>query len=113
MTPLETEIQKQCLSYLHLRGIYCWRSNNTPIYDPRRGVYRSFRGLRGVSDILGILDDGRFFACEIKRPGKTLRPEQEKFLDEVSTRGGVGIWVSSVDELKEDLDVILKSKGVQ
>ena len=33
----------------------------------------------GCSDILGMLKDGRFLACEVKAPKGKLRPEQREF----------------------------------
>jgi VRR-NUC domain len=97
---LEKDIQRHCLEWLAYEGIFCWRQNNlaTPRGD---GVY-SFHGKRGVSDILGIMPDGRFLAIEVKQPGKKLRPEQEEFLQEITERGGVGMCVHSLDELQAD-----------
>lgn len=56
-----------------------------------------------MSDILGVLPEGRFLACEVKKPGGRLRPEQASFLDRVAELGGVALCVSSVEELQEDL----------
>ena len=56
--------------------------------------YRLFIGTRehkgeGVSDIIGQLRDGRFFALEVKRPGELLTNEQAEFLRMVEECGGV------------------------
>jgi hypothetical protein len=100
---------------LHLRGILAWRSNNTGIFDPSKKRFRAFRGLKGVSDILGILTqevnltDGRtvvqgmMLAVECKKAGNRPSPEQAWFLEEVNRRGGVGIWVTSLRELEDRL----------
>ena len=79
------------------------------------GGYRRFVGLRGVSDILGILPQraevvgegmvrfGNLLAVEVKRPGEKPRPEQTAFLEGVNGLGGVGLCVHSVGELEARL----------
>ena len=46
-------------------------------------------GWRGCSDIVGMMRDGRFIACEVKAKGGKLRPEQAEFLSLVRRFGGV------------------------
>lgn len=89
----ETAVQRQCLDYLRLVGVFAWRQNN--IGNPGR----RFNGLRGVADILGILPDGRFLAIEVKVPGGKLRPEQEEFRDNVIKRGGEYFCICDVQTL--------------
>ncbi len=111
----EADVLTACLQYLHMRGIFCWRNNNAGVYDPVRKRYRGFRGLKGVSDILGILPracaadgaaarPGLFLAVEVKRPGGKTQPAQQWFLDQVAEQGGIALCVRSVDELAEELD---------
>jgi hypothetical protein len=104
----EADVLTSCLQYLHLQDILAWRSNNTGVFDPGRKCFRSFRGLKGVSDILGILG-GRLLAVETKRPGSCPTAEQQAFLDEVNRRGGVGLWVTSVNQLAAVLEPLLQS----
>jgi hypothetical protein len=111
----ESDIVRACLDWLALHHILAWRMNNTGVFDPARKRFRSFRGLAGVSDILGILpqvvrlDDGtavtfgNFLAVEVKRPGEKPRPEQEAFLDGIRQRGGIGLCVHSLRELEEQI----------
>lgn len=98
----ETEIVRACLDYLKLRGIYCWRQNAAAVPLPGGG-FRRFVGLRGVSDILGVLHTGKFLAVEVKTPQGKKSPDQEKFLSKVCELGGVACCVTSVDELASDL----------
>lgn len=100
--PLEGEVVRACLDTLYTLGIYCWRQNQggIPLED---GGFRSFNGMRGLSDIIGILKDGRFLAVEVKRPGKTATEEQWQFIESIQKNGGVSMVVSSVDELLADL----------
>ena len=110
----ETDIQKACLEYLKLRGIFVWRNNTTGIFDSKTGQWR-FHGMRGVADILGVLPQtvnvdgqsvtfGNLLAVEVKRPGNGhVSDHQQQFLDEVNKRGGVGFVVTSVSELESKL----------
>lgn len=100
--PLETQVLRACLDYLTLRGIFHWRANQGVIPTPN-GSYRRFVGLRGVADILGVLQTGRFLAVEVKRPGGRLSDEQKTFLGRVAELGGVACCVSSIEELEVDL----------
>jgi hypothetical protein len=110
----EADVLRACLDYLRLRGLLAWRSNNVPAYDPARKGFRSFRGLRGVSDILGILPRtldvggrrvtvGVFLAVEVKGRGGRLTPQQDAFLDGVRKAGGVAVVARSLQDLIDAL----------
>src|SRR4051812_17745189 len=84
-TATENEVLQACLSWLHFNGVDCWRQGNTGVWraDIQRHV---FHGLKGVSDILGILPPtsskpGAFLAVETKRPGNKPTPDQFEFMD--------------------------------
>ena len=51
---LERDVQRACLDWLYANGIFCWRQNQAAVPLPGGG-FRKFNGLRGVSDILGVL----------------------------------------------------------
>jgi hypothetical protein len=116
----ETDLVRACLDWLALHRVKAWRMNNTGIFDPARKVFRTFHGLAGVSDILGILPQtarladggeatfGAFLAVEVKRPGETLRPNQDAFLNDIRARGGIGICVRSLDDLESQLRPFLR-----
>lgn len=91
------------MEYLHARGIFVWRQNTGGVYDPRKGIFRRNHSINGVSDILGILPDGRFLAVECKSKTGRVRKEQDEFLDEIARRGGFATVVRAVDELEADL----------
>ena len=56
--------------------------------------------MNGVSDILGLTKEGRFFAIECKAPtSKRITPDQERFLNRVKTEGGIGIIARSVEDV--------------
>lgn len=98
----ESDVLAACLQYLALRRIFAWRQNQGAIPLPG-GRYRKFNGMAGQSDIIGCLPDGRFLACEVKRPGGKMSPEQEEFQRRVTEAGGVAVCVTSIDELERNL----------
>jgi hypothetical protein len=113
----ESDIVAACLQYLQLRGLFAWRQNQGAIPLPNGG-FRRFVGLKGVSDILGILPQdvtvdgqvvrfGNFLAVEVKKPGEKPRREQREFLETVKQLGGIALVVHSVAELEEQLGPFL------
>ena len=68
---------------------------------------------KGVSDIIGILPDGRFLAIEVKKEGwQPPKPgtkayehfmEQKKFIDTIRRNGGVGFFANCVDHVIDNL----------
>lgn len=96
-----------CLQLLALRGVFAWRNNTTGVFDPVKKIFRKFTGLKGVSDILGCLPDGRFLAIECKVPGNKPTPDQAAFLEMVAKNNGVALVINDVRELDKALDTIL------
>lgn len=104
----ETDLVRAVLDYLKIVGIYAWRNNTTGVQRTDRSgrQFWTFSGMRGVSDVLGVLcapRRGMLIAIEAKMPGKHPTPEQRSFLDEVSARGGLALVVSSLRQLEEAL----------
>jgi hypothetical protein len=94
------------LEYLLYRGLFVWRNNAAPI-PTRDGGYRRFNGMKGRPDIEGILEGGRYFGCEIKKPGGKMSAAQNIFHQRAAALGGFLCTVHSVDELEQDLQEIL------
>lgn len=100
--PLEQDILKQCLAWLSLHGVFCWRQNQGAVVGEYQGKRRftRFCGAAGVSDILGLLPvSGRLLAIEVKRPGKKPTEHQAAFLQRVQACGGLAVCVHGIDEL--------------
>lgn len=103
MTP-EGAVLSSILEYLALRGIYAWRNNTGAVQIPGPNRTRFVRyGLKGSSDILGILDDGRFLAIEVKGPKGKASQEQSQFLAEIAKRGGVAFVARSIEDVDRHL----------
>jgi hypothetical protein len=105
----ESVVLRQCLAVLRLRGVLAWRNNTTGVWDAARGRFRTFTGLKGVSDILGVLaPSGRLLAVETKAEGGRLTPAQAAFLDAVRAAGGLSLVVRD----SRELDAALRAEGV-
>ena len=87
----EAQLTIQIRELLRARGIFHWKSWQGPMSQPR-----------GVADIIGCYQ-GRFFAIEIKRPGRKATPEQARFLSEVCKANGIAFVAHSVEEVKGGL----------
>jgi len=96
------------MDYLKARQIYAWRNNSgaVKVGTPEASRYVRY-GRKGSSDILGILDDGRFLAIEVKSAKGKATPEQVEFLADITKRGGVAFVARSI----EDIDAHLFQPG--
>jgi hypothetical protein len=101
----EGQIKLACLRYLIRRGFFVW---NNPSGAVRIGPDRWIHfGLRGSSDIIGILPDGRFLAVEVKSRHGRVSPEQAVFLKKVRDMHGIAVVARSFREL----DAALRREG--
>lgn len=95
---LESEIQKNILDYLELRGICAWRTN--------AGQTRNNVKLapKGTPDIIGYLPNGLFLGIEVKRPGKHPTDVQKRWMLKASSSGCVAFVAKSVEDVSDALD---------
>lgn len=99
----ESEIQKAILDLLRMKyKIFCWKSNNVGVYIKAKNAYMP-AGIKGVSDIIGLLDNGRFLAVEIKKPKCHPTKYQKEFLAKVNKKGGLGFVARSIDDVEKEL----------
>lgn len=96
----ESEILKECLSVLKEMKIFCWRQNTGAFQTKNGGFFRS--SIAGVSDILGVLPNGRFLAVECKREkGGVVSEAQKNFLSQIDSNGGLAIVSNNAESLKK------------
>lgn len=87
-------------------GVVLWR-NNTGMLEDRNGTKVRFGLCEGSADLVGMVrvtacaGIARFFAMEVKQPGKKPTPKQVAFLKLVNDMGGYGCWVDSVENAVE------------
>ena len=97
------------MDYLHFRQIFCWQNASGSFARVYRrkddSLGRSFfkAGHPGLSDIIGIMPDGRFLAIEVKAEKGRVAPHQQEFIDSINARGGVAFVARSVHEVEEAL----------
>jgi hypothetical protein len=101
----ENRVKAECLKYLKLRQIKAW-SNPSGAVQIRPGKFMSF-GLKGSSDILGVLPGGKIICIECKAGHGRLSPEQREFLEDIKNRGGLAIVAKSF----RDIDKALRDAG--
>ena len=99
----EAEILRAIIQLLHRhpRVAQCWRQNSGTFAERNRdGSTRYIRAntARGMSDIMGILKDGRTLAIEVKSRTGRMRPGQEEFLQTIRQAGGVAGVCRSVED---------------
>ena len=114
--PLEQDILRQCLQWLHWQqDMVCWRNNTGAAVLTGKGNkprYVKF-GMPGSSDILGFMKPGGVFVgIEVKRPGNRPTPEQAAFLAQLKLFGGLAAVVHSIDELIETVNAWRKARGL-
>ena len=101
----ETKLVYNCLQYLKVKGIFAWRNNTGAAKAQYKGKRRFIRyGLKGSSDILGILPDGRFLAIECKRKGTYPTKDQRAFLKQIEANKGVALLVRNIADLIRALE---------
>lgn len=101
--PSEAEILKAILSLLkrHPKVASCWRQNSGTFAERNRdGSTRYIRAntARGMSDVMGVMKDGRTLAIEVKSRTGRMRPGQEEFLQTIRSAGGVAGVCRSVED---------------
>ena len=101
--PSEAQILRAILALLrhHPKVASHWRQNSGTFAERNRdGSTRYIRAntAKGMSDIMGVLKDGRTLAIEVKSRTGRMRPGQEEFLQTIRSAGGVAGVCRSVDD---------------
>lgn len=99
--PTETDLVRQCLDLLRLRGVPAWRAN-------AGGGLRDGRPIKGnpagTPDILAVLPpSGRLAGIECKMPGRKRRPAQEAWAERMGAAGALCLLIEDVRELEAAL----------
>lgn len=102
----EKDAENSILDYLRLRRIFCFKVENQGRFCPKRGVYLLKKGpgrLLGVSDIIGILPSGRFFAIEVKAKRGVVSENQKEFIKNITENGGLAFVARSIEDVETKL----------
>lgn len=97
----ETKIQRQIMCAISELGHTVFR-NETGNFWTGRVIHKDNRTvtlanaqmipcglMKGSSDLIGITNDGIFFAIEVKTAKGRTSKEQEQFLEHIRSRGGI------------------------
>lgn len=100
---LERTIQKDIMKALKAHPNVAWvgRFNSGSfMLEDDTGKKRVVRAntQKGMSDILGMLKGGRFFAIEVKSESGTVYGHQKAYLDLIKADGGIAGVARSVDD---------------
>ena len=98
-------LTRHVIEYLTILGCKAWRNQSGALKvegkGNARGRYVRF-GQKGSADILAVLPPlGRLIAVEIKAGKDRIRPEQQAWLDEIESKGGISIVARSIDDVME------------
>lgn len=110
-SPKEKDIENSILAYLSMVNIFAWKVQSTGLFDPVSKRFRRSNNkyhIRGISDILGILEGGKMLAIEVKTPKTKNRTtdDQKFFLNEINRNGGIGFVATSIDDVRTQLKIL-------
>ena len=98
---MESDIQRNILSYLATRGIVAWRTNSGKV---RNNVYMA---PKGTPDIIGYLPNGRLLGIEVKGPKGIVSDSQQAWLERAKKAGCAVMVAHSVEEVVKQLGEVL------
>jgi hypothetical protein len=88
----EKKLQDQCLDWLKSQDIYYLNTHGNSFEE------------RGRPDIL-ICHRGKFIGIELKRGvGSVPTPIQLRHLRRIRENGGIGVWITTLEELIEEIN---------
>ena len=101
----ENAVTNEILEYLAWKGIYAWKNKNIPTFDPKRNVFRRAGKyeIRGVSDIIGVMQNGTILCIECKTGYNKASDVQNEFIDNINKAGGIAFVAYGIDDVKKYL----------
>lgn len=102
----ESDIQRDCESFLKLHSFFYWRNHTAGVRFRGKGVAKSRN--KGAPDIMAI-KAGVFYAIEVKKPTGVLSSDQIDWLQRADDHGAVSIVARSVEELADRLGIEVES----
>jgi hypothetical protein len=92
----ESDIQRQILDYLAIKGVFAYRNNSGAL----RRFFRA--GVLGGPDVVcGI--DGRYIGIEVKAPKGKQSDHQKEFQKNLEAAGGKYVLAYSLDDIMHSI----------
>ncbi|MBR9701062.1 hypothetical protein GOV11_04310 [Candidatus Woesearchaeota archaeon] len=104
----ESDIQKAIVQYFKCRGIFCWVNKTQGTYDVAKRTFRRNTTMKGIPDILGVMQGGRMLAIEVKSKTGSLTPEQRNFIENANSLGAFSGMCRSVKDAEKLLNKFLE-----
>jgi hypothetical protein len=101
----ESDVQRQILDYLALKGIFHYR-NNSGAFKRDDGHFYRF-GALGSPDIICVIN-GQYVGIEVKAPKGKLRASQVELQKNLEAAGGRYILARSLDDVVHSSDRAMK-----
>jgi len=103
----ENAVTNEIIEYLSWKGIYCWKNKNIATFDTKTKRFRRLGKyeIRGVSDILGIMKDGKMLAIECKTGYNKASDVQKEFIANINKSGGIAFVAYGIDDVEKNLDI--------
>lgn len=93
----EADTKRAIIQYLKVRGHLVIPYRTTGIKTDHGWIPAT---QTGISDLLGLTKEGKFFAIEVKSAIGRTTPNQERFLASVRSCGCIGIVARSIDDVR-------------
>jgi hypothetical protein len=97
----EAALQRAVCQHLEaraVRGLVWWHCPNGGVRSPIEAAILKGLGVRAGAADLMFLNDGVFYALELKAPKKKPTEEQEEFLHAVYQASGRAAWTDNLDD---------------
>lgn len=95
----EAKIQREIQLRASELGHRLWR-NNVGTAETNNGSFIRFGLCVGSCDLIGLTNDGRFLAVEVKGPTTRIRKAQRDYIALVRSMGGIAGVCRSVNEFE-------------
>lgn len=112
----ESEVTKQCVGYLRIRGASPRRRNVGGVRQIYKGKERYIKfGEKGQSDWWMILPDGsgRHVEIEFKSSEGWPTKDQICWMIDINEQGAIAFWVNSLNMMIRVYDHIMNGSGIE
>jgi hypothetical protein len=112
----ESEVTKQCIGYLRIRGADPHRRNVGGMIRTYKGKQRYINfGSKGESDWWMIIPDGSGRHCEIEIKSSEGWPDENqiRWMTGINEQGGIAFWVNSLNMMIRVYEHIMNGGGIE